>query len=130
MSKILLIALLAFPIIASADFIARCDPPNSKTADRAAKITAGAVRSHLLNIEQLREGVPNVLPMFNVEDSISIIAGHSRMCFQFFKAAASNACDYSIAPRATPFPAPAVCVWSKLSAGSKTKVRALGVSPE
>mgnify|MGYP000959977863 CR=1 FL=1 len=132
MKRLILILTMLLPFAASADFIARCDPPSTKTASKAASTTASAIVRHLKNIDQIRAGVPaaqRVLPQFDAETSADIIAGHSRMCYQFFKAGNSVQCDYSIPASLTPFPAPAVCVWSRLSATDQAKVRALGVGP-
>ncbi len=127
-----LLVLMCASMAVSADFIARCDPPSTKTASKAASTTASAIVRHLTNIDQINAGVPanqRILPQFSAEDSTNIIAGHSRMCYQFFKAGSTRDCDYSVPPSLTPFPPPAVCAWSKLSATNQAKVRALGVGP-
>lgn len=129
---ILILSLFALPGLASADYIARCDPMQGKTADAAAKTTADAVVRHLKNIDQIRAGVEaskRILPQFDEAMSTGIIAGHSRMCYQFFKTGSTVQCDYSIPAQATPFDKPAACAWSKLSAANQAKVRALNVGP-
>lgn len=132
MKAFLLLTLMLLPFAASADFIARCDPMQGKTADQAATTTAKAVIRHLRNIDQIRAGVEakkRVLPSFDEEGSTAIIAGHSRMCYQFFRPGSTTACDYTIPAQSTPFPAPAVCAWSKLKAADQARVRALNVGP-
>jgi hypothetical protein len=139
MKKFLMFLLCLLPFAASADFIARCDPPSTKTADRAASITAAAVVKHLINVDYLtclenggtcrKPARRDFLPQFSKADSIGIIGGHTRMCFQFFKAGSTTQCDYSIPAQSEPFPAPAVCVWNKLSSANQAKVRDLGVGP-
>jgi len=132
MKRLILILTMLLPFAVQADYIARCDPPSTKTASKAAQITADAVKRHLKNIDQINAGVPanqRILPQFDIDSSTGIIAGHTRMCYQFFKAGNSVQCDYSIPASLTPFPAPAVCVWSRLSATDQAKVRALGVGP-
>ncbi len=131
MKRLIVILMLLIPFAVQADFIARCDPPVTKKAVEAAKTTAAAVRRHLKNIDQIRADVPvskRVLPMFGLEESTAIIGGHTRMCYQFFKPG-SHYCDYSVPPSDTPFPAPAACAWTLLTAGEQAKVRALGVGP-
>lgn len=129
--KAIVLFLSLLPLVASADYIARCNPPVTKSADDAAKGVAAAVVRHLTNIEQIRAGVEpakRILPTFGEAESIDIIAGHSRMCYQFFRPG-SHICDYSVPPSASPYDKPAVCVWSKLTAAQQAKVRALGVGP-
>lgn len=129
---VLFLSLFLAPALVSADFIARCDPPSTKTASKAASTTASAIVRHLKNIDQIRAGVPanqRILPQFDEASSTAIIAGHSRMCYQFFKAGSTRDCDYSVPPSLTPFPAPAACAWSKLSAADQARVRALNVGP-
>lgn len=131
MKKVLFILAVLVPFAASADFIARCDPPATKTASKAAQITADAIKRHLKNIDQIRAGVEpskRILPLFDEASSTDIIAGHVRMCYQFFRPG-SHICDYTVPAQATPFPTPAACAWSKLSATDQAKVRALGVGP-
>lgn len=132
MKTLILILTMLLPFAASADYLARCDPPSTKTASKAASTTASAIVRHLKNIDQIRAGVEakkRILPQFDEASSTAIIAGHSRMCYQFFKAGSTRDCDYSIPPSPTPFPAPAVCAWSKLSAADQARVRALNVGP-
>lgn len=131
MIRLILTLALLMPGLASADYIARCNPPSTKTASKAASTTASAIVRHLKNIDQIRAGVEpskRILPLFDEAGSTDIIAGHVRMCYQFFRPG-SHICDYTVPAQSTPFPAPAVCAWSKLSATDQARVRALGVGP-
>jgi hypothetical protein len=135
--KGLIFALALVPGIASADWLQRCDPPASKSADSAASITAAAIVKHLINVDYLTclEGggackAPSRRDRIYVskEDSIGLIAGHSRMVFQFFRPGSNTMCAWG---SSTEKPgAPYVAAWDKLSAANKARVQALGLAPE
>lgn len=132
MRLVLLLLTLFFSVGVSADFIGRCDPPQTKTALEAANKTAGAIRRHLINIDQIKAGTEprkRILPTFGFDESLAIVRDHSRMCYQFFRPN-SHICNYSVPASSTVMPAPAVCAWSRLSASEQGRVRALGAAPE
>lgn len=130
------LALLA-PMAANADWVLSCDPPSSKTADKAASTTAGALVKHLMNIEYqtcVEGGGTCVAPAtkyrlyVSLADSSVFVLNHSRLVYQFFKPGDRVQCAYGTS--ATKPGAPAVAAWDKLSAGNKAKIRALGLAPE
>lgn len=124
MKAIVLFLTLFLPGIASANWYLRCDPPVTKSADKAATITAKAVAVHLANIDAINAGRAPI-HFYGVEDSTNYIASAVRMAYQHV---VNGRCAWGQSD--TKPAAPYVNVWDKLTKAQKAKVRDLGVAPE
>lgn len=119
---VLFLSLFLVPTLASADWYLRYDPPATKTAKKAADISARAVAFHFTNIDDLDAGGPGT-HFYTRTQSEGMIAALSSMCYQYPDPAARI--------RVTTKPgAPAVCVWDRLKSADKARVRAMGLAPE
>lgn len=135
MKKLLVLLLCLLPLAASAEWFERCDPPNTKSADRAATTTARAIVRHLDVVayyDCLATGAtcrkPSLANFFSRQGSMDLIWGHSRMVYQFFRPGSTFQCaarTVDVKPGA-----PAVAAWDKLSTTNKARVRALDLAPE
>jgi len=92
--------------------------PKTNTPDKAAKVTAKAIRSHIKNIDTDGAWMRRC-----VEDSLKYIASFSAVAY-------APAPVTSYEPVEDKPVKPNVCVWDKLSAAEKARVEELAGSPE
>lgn len=118
---ILIFAMLA-PFAANAEWYLRYDPPVTKTATKAADISANAVKIHLANIDDYDAGGDGT-HFYTREQSVAMLGALSSMCYQYP--------DPATRIRVETKPGkPAVCVWDRLKPAVKERVRSFGGAPE